>query len=201
MCLCVSVLFCGVTLQVYSPMCLFVILAGNWVLLICVWGCRFCSNIAHMHTKRLYELNTCLQRRSSSSSLACCLPKINKKYLTASITEMVIQPVPSPHLVSLLPVGLSSDLVTDGADKNVFVCLPGSLKPPGGNMLMRLFQISHTSTTVISQMWPFISLFLPWCFISCDFFFSSRHLIDCICPYSHLHLFFNNRVLCSFIPW
>lgn len=117
MCVCVCVFFGGVTLQVCSPMCLFVILAGNWVLLICVWGCRFCSNIAHMHTKRLYELNTCLQRRSSSSSLAFCLPHINKKYPTAPVTEMVIQPVPSPHLVPLLPVGLSSDSVTDGADK------------------------------------------------------------------------------------
>lgn len=95
-------------------MCSFVILAGNWVLLICVWGCRFCSNIAHMHIKLLYELNTCLRRRSSSSSLACCL----KKTTTDSLNNWnghTACPLPSPSPIT--PSRPCSDLVTDGADK------------------------------------------------------------------------------------
>lgn len=86
-------------------MCSFVILAGNWVLLICVWGCRFCSNIAHMHIKLLYELNTCLRLRSSSSSLACCLKKTPKPDSLNNWNGHTA--VPSPHLVPSLPVDLA----------------------------------------------------------------------------------------------
>ena len=110
-CVCACVCVFGVTLQVYSPMCLCVILAGNWVLLICVRGRGFCSNIAHMHIKLLYELNTCLRLRRSSSSLACCRK-------TASLNKWsgrAASPLPSPRPVT--PSWPGCDLVTDGADK------------------------------------------------------------------------------------
>lgn len=94
----VFVCFCQVTLRVYSPVCLCVILAGNWVLLIFVWGCRMCFNTPRMHIKPLYELSTCLPLRSPSSSLASC------RKLSGSITKMTTRPLPSPHLVPSLPV-------------------------------------------------------------------------------------------------
>lgn len=105
-----SFFFCSVTLQVYSPMCLRVILAGNWVLLVFVWGCRFCFSTAHMHIKLLYELDTCRRLRSPNSSLACCLK------LPGSITKMVVRPLPSPSPCPITPSWPSSDSVTDGAD-------------------------------------------------------------------------------------
>lgn len=168
-------------------MCLCVILAGNWVLLIFVWGCRFCSNIAHMHIKLLYELNTCLRLCSSSSSLALL------QKLPVNITKTVTRPLPSPHLTSSHHSQLAKQWFGDRWCRyDAFVSLLQALKPPGKHADEVLTLLTHYSDCYQSNVIVYLLIF-SWHFIS------SVVLIDHIYLFSHLHLLFNNNPLPSFI--
>lgn len=175
-------------------MCLCVILAGNWVLLICVWGCRFCSSFAHMHIKLLYELDTCPRLRSPSISLA------RRLNLPVSVTKMVIRASPLPSPRPITPSWPSSDLVTDGTDKmrlSAFFKL-WNLK---GETHWWGYYTFHTAQRLLSIKCDCLSHHFSPDILSALFFspLLSHHLIDHIYLVSPSPSLFNNNPLSSFI--
>lgn len=147
-----SVCFCTVTLLVYSAMCLFFILAGNWVLLICVWGLQLpLHHCPYAHKYTLWAQH---------------LPKsLLLNWLVSFLSETTDRLInwtghTSCHITWSHHSQLSKQCFGDKSHRNKMVYqLSSKLWILRGDMLMKVSQISHGRDCSINQIQAFISLF------------------------------------------